>query len=134
MSIRWNSNLNIRLRDILLSLFNGKALNIDSIAKEMGLELMSCEDKAFFRGKMRSLRMYDENLKCLAYIKGKYLIVTDYQDMECLNIRYDNTSRAYKKKANEWLALSQATKHMQNENKYKQLYLDIDLRKEGSSS
>lgn len=128
MPITWNVELNVNLRRVLLSLINGKSLNLKCIASEIGIKLSDYKDKEFLKQKMRTLSKEDDDLEFLAYLRGKYLIVEDSNDMECLYIRYDKTSRTYSKKADNWL---QRSKSATSKKKYEQLQLDIDTSKEG---
>ncbi len=123
MSITWDIELNESLRRVLLSLVSGKSLNLVCIAKELDLNFTDYKDKELLRQKMRILAREDIDLKNLAFLRGKYLIVESPNDMECLYLRYDRTSKTYSKKASYWHESSKTTKKRLT---YQQLELNID--------
>ncbi|MCX7746904.1 MAG: hypothetical protein N2645_08435 [Clostridia bacterium] len=120
MSIIWSPELNISLRIILLSLVGGNKLNLESIAKELNIELHGSKDKDFLKRKMRYLANTDNDLKFLGYFKGKYLIAETETLRKEIAIRFLNTSTTYKIKATTWF---EGAENAKNYDKYEQLSL-----------
>lgn len=108
MPIEWNTIKIIKLRNTLLSLVNGKRMNLEDIAKEINEVLNNEHDKYILKHKMQELRNSDKDLEFFGYLKGKYLIAETESERRQISMRFANTSITYRKKADHWLL---AAKH-----------------------
>ena len=114
MTIEWNFDLNENLRNLLLSLVQGRALNLKEIAYELNLDIRDYKDRQVLLQKIKTLKKNDKDLENLAFLRGKYYVIEFSEDMECLSLRNKNTGRTYLKKARYWHINSKSAKKKGN--------------------
>ena len=102
MSIEWSFDLNVELKNLLLGLVEGKALNLNEIARELSLNIRDYKDRQFLSQKIKTIKRNEKELAKLAYLRRGYTIVEFSEDMECLSLHNENTGKTYLRKARYW--------------------------------
>lgn len=100
---QWDFCLKEKLRQILLSLVDEKKLTLEEIAKELGIELRSREDRTKLLSKMYSLKKSDSDIELLMSKERKYFLAEYVDDRMHMHYRYRTIGTTYHKKSDLWL-------------------------------
>ncbi|MDD3705407.1 MAG: hypothetical protein PHC45_05015 [Clostridiaceae bacterium] len=123
MSFQWDFCLKEKLRQILLSLTDERRLTLGEIAKELGIELHSREDRTKLLSKMYSLKKSDSDIELLMSKEKKYFLAEYADDRMQMHYRYRTIGTTYHKKSDHWLV--RASEGKVKEKPFTQLAMDF---------
>lgn len=123
MSFQWDFCLKEKLRQILLGLVDEKRLTLEEIAKELGIELRSREERTKLLSKMYSLKKSDSDIELLMSKEKKYFLAEYTDDRMHMHYRYRTIGTTYHKKSDLWLV--SASEGKVKEKPFMQLAMDF---------